>query len=461
MRSMPTLAFTTRLVLLLAVMATSNVVSAGEPEFHVSIEAARKVLDQYVAKPDSAYQWKVRRSGKVGPTEYAELIMTSQIWRDIPWKHQLFLLKPSKVREGNRHALLLIAGGSWRDHYEDPAGESESIPGDARRLAQLAEIMQTPVAILLQVPRQPMFDGKHEDEIISYTFDRFVKTGETSWPLLLPMVKSAVRAMDTAEAYCEQEWKLPVDTFTVTGASKRGWTTWLTGAVDRRATAIAPMVIDVLNMKVHLDWQLKAWGKYSEQISDYTERGIPDLMNSRPGTVLREIVDPYSYRERYQQPKLMLIGTNDRYWPVDALNLYWKDLPGPKYVLYVPNNGHGLNDFVRVLGTINALHQHAAREFELPQLKWSSKNGGDRISLNVTSDKKPDLVSAWVATSPTRDFRQAKWRSHTMKKNGDGFAFATDIPEQGYLAIFGEAAYRDLGTPYFFSTTLQVVQRKN
>lgn len=43
-------------------------------------------------------------------------------------------------------------------------------------------------------------DGKHEDEIIAATFAKYMQTEDPTWPLLLPMVKSAVRGMDATTA---------------------------------------------------------------------------------------------------------------------------------------------------------------------------------------------------------------------------------------------------------------------
>ena len=194
----------------------------------------------------------------------------------------------------------------------------------------MAEQMKTPVAVLLHVPQQPIFDGKVEDQIIAHTFDQYLKTNDSQWPLLLPMVKSAVRGMDAVQQFAQRQWKLQLKTFTVAGASKRGWTTWLTGAVEPRATAIAPMVIDVLNMGSQMKYQEKAWGKLSYKINDYSQLDLPARLNTEKGKALRAIVDPYSYRHLLTQPKLIMIGTNDHYSPLDALKLYWPEVTAEK-----------------------------------------------------------------------------------------------------------------------------------
>ncbi len=441
-------ALKTMAFLLVAVVLSATTVA-------VRAQVTEGPLYDYVTKPDDSYHWKVRQKAKVAGVEVVELTLTSQTWRDIVWKHRLILFRPPQIE--TTQGLLLISGGGWKDEYERPPSKpGEGLPPESFVMANLVKKIKSPVALINQVPFQPIFDGMVEDQIISYTFERFLETGDPQWPLLLPMTKAAVRAMDATQEYAKKRWGADIQHFTVTGGSKRGWTTWMTGAVDSRANAIAPIVIDVLNMPVQMKHQLDAWGEYSEQIADYTRRGIQFKSNSPRGVELNSIVDPYSYRAVLVQPKLIIIGTNDRYWPLDALNIYWDDLHGEKYILYVPNNGHGVKDLKRVVGGVAALHRHAAGQLTLPKLTWKLAESDGHLTLRVSSDQVPKQVSAWIATSPTRDFRGVKWEAKPAKKVGDHYEYTLPIPEDGYAALFGELEFDGQGMPYFLSTNVRI-----
>jgi PhoPQ-activated pathogenicity-related protein len=417
-------------------------------------------LGDYVAKVDDSFRWTVRREQKLGEAPLVELTLTSQTWRGIVWKHQLFIFKPKSAKADGTHALLFIAGGKWSDKLEKPPVAGEGLPKESLAFATLAEQTGAPVAVLLQVPHQPIFGNRYEDDAIAHTFENFMRTGDAEWPLLLPMVKSAVKAMDAVSQFAKRDWSMDLKTFTVTGASKRGWTTWLTGAVDPRATGIAPMVIDMLNTAEQMKHQVATWGEYSEQIHDYTDRGLQKHLASEPGKKLNAIIDPYAYRARLTQPKVILLGTNDRYWPLDALNLYWDGLAGEKYVIYVPNNGHGLKDIDRIAGGLSALHLRVAENKPLPQMTWDLKEKDGKLHLRVTSDMKPQKVQAWIANSPTRDFRPAKWNAEPMKADGDKFVHELAVPKDGFSAMFGEAVFNGVKLPLYLSTNVRIVGGK-
>jgi PhoPQ-activated pathogenicity-related protein len=319
-------------------------------------------LAHYVAIPDTSYTWRESDRSALAKPNSPELILTSQTWRGIPWKHQLIIIRPKSLEPGATQAFLFIHGGRWKPEYE--TGQAK-LPPEARMFAKLAETLRAPVAVLRHVPFQPLFD-RREDALIAYTFDQYLDTGEPDWPLLLPMVKSAARAMDTVQAFSRDRWQHPIDAFTVTGASKRGWTSWLTAAVDPRVASIAPIAIDMLNVPAQIKLQQATFGALSEQVQDYANIDLPGRVNTERGQSLMAMVDPYRYRADLTQPKLILLGTNDKYWPLDALKVYWDELSEPKRVLYVPNQGHGVRDFARLVGGLSALHRYSSHGEGLP-----------------------------------------------------------------------------------------------
>jgi len=402
-------------------------------------------LASYVAIPDTSYTWREVRSMRLGKTDLTELVLTSQTWRGIPWKHQLIILRPSTLESGSTQAFLFIHGGRWKPEYEN--GQTK-LPREARIFTKLAETLRAPVAVLRHVPFQPLFD-RREDALIAYTFDHYLESGEPDWPLLLPMVKSAARAMDAVQAFTRERWQHPVDAFTVTGASKRGWTSWLTAAVDPRVASVAPIAIDMLNMPAQIALQRETFGGLSEQVQDYANIDLPGRVNSERGRSLLAMVDPYSYRADLDRPKLILLGTNDRYWPLDALKVYWDELPEPKRVLYVPNQGHGVRDLDRLVGGLSALHRYSAHGEGLPALSWTYAVQPDRLGVDVQSNRVPRRVLAWTASSPTRDFREAHWTSHTCQHTDERYACSVARPPKGYTAVYAELWFKDPGYPKF------------
>ena len=152
-------------------------------------------------------------------------------------------------------------------------------------------------------------------------------------------------------------------------------------------------------------------------------------------------------------PKLILLSTNDRYWPLDALRLYWPELPMPKHVLYVPNQGHGLRDVDRVIGGLSAVHRYAAAGKVLPHTTWSFTASSDAIEIELEADRRVDRALVWQARSATRDFREARWTSHKCAKTKRGYACSSARADRGYTAVFAETAFRDPGSPLFSTTT--------
>ncbi|HKG07625.1 MAG TPA: PhoPQ-activated protein PqaA family protein, partial [Pedobacter sp.] len=313
-------------------------VISGQQAIVAQVITPETALKRYLNNGDKAYKWEVKETYDIEGSKAYVLQLTSQKWREHVWKHQLTILVPSAVKYDG--ALLYITGGSI-----DSAGTPNwngSGDGLTKGFALMAQQNNAIVAVLRQTPNQPLYNGLTEDALISYTLHNFKKDGDYSWPLLFPMVKSAASAMTAIQEFSTQKLKYKINRFIVSGASKRGWTTWLTGAVDKRVTGIAPMVIDMLNIPVSMNYQIKVWKDYSIQIEDYVKLGLVQEMGTGAANSLTTMIDPYAYRKTLTMPKMIIMGTNDEYWPIDNIKNYYDSIPGQNLLHYVPNAGHGL-----------------------------------------------------------------------------------------------------------------------
>jgi len=430
-------------------------------------------LKDYVSKADKSFAWKVKEKSESNGSAVYTLALTSQTWHGVEWTHdlQVFVPKGAKVQP----TMVL-----WNQ------GGTASPTGSVLGLA-IAEKVGAPVAFLYGVPKQPLYiepktraltttpsnpkddkDGRLvEDALIAETFVRYLDTKDESWPLLFPMVKSVVRAMDALQVFMKDELKGDVQKFVITGASKRGWTSWLTAASgDKRVKAIAPLVIDTLNFPVQMQNQLKAFGKPSEMIADYTRNKLVPIPDTTEGKKLWQMVDPYIYKDAITVPKMLIHGTNDPYWPQDALNTYWDDLKGDKYVCYVPNAGHGLQQEdekgkketipMRAVNTLSAFGKSQVFDKPMPKFDWTLESGG--FTLKGTDE--PKKLRLWKASADTRDFRKSRWASEDLTPKDVKGVVRVAPPEKGLLAAFVEAEFStEVGTSHL-STQILILEAK-
>ncbi|MGH9771826.1 MAG: PhoPQ-activated pathogenicity-related family protein [Candidatus Acidiferrales bacterium] len=412
--------------------------------------AALAQLKQYVNRPDPAFAWKYLATQSSPQGKIYELHMVSQVWQGIRWEHQLQVYEPKDLRFP--HDLLLFITGGHADKGSVQIGFA------------LADHAGMRVAVLYQIPDQPLFGGKKEDALIAYTFVQYLHTGDASWPLLFPMVKSVIKAMDALQAFAPKGWGEPVNKFIVAGVSKRGWTTWLAASTgDPRIVAIAPMAIDTLNIPAQMKHQLAVYGHYSSEIDDYVNAGLlkPKVVSSPAGRRLWRMVDPYTYRQTLTLPKLIARGTNDPYWTQDALNYYWNGLQGGKWILYVPNATHNMGeDRERVFNTTGAFARHVASSTPMPHLSWKYTHGAKVIRLTIRADQPPRAARLWYAHSASLDFRKSHWRSVPMHKMGASFVGEYPQPTTNNLAVFGEVDYTFEGQPYTLSTQVRIATGK-
>jgi PhoPQ-activated pathogenicity-related protein len=284
-----------------------------------------------------------------------------------------------------------------------------------------------------------------EDDMIAYTWDKFLRTGDERWPARLPMTKSVVRAMDaiTAFAGTVEGGGTKVGRFVLSGASKRGWTTWTTAAVDSRVIAIAPAVIDMLNLEPSFVHHYRAYGAWSDAVNDYIEHGIMDWMGTREFRKLLEIEEPYEYRDRLTLPKLIINAAGDEFFLPDSSRFYFDDLQGEKHVRYVPNASHSL-DKSDALETLRAFYAAIVAGTPRPDVRWTFERDG---SIEVVSRDRPSAVRLWQATNPSaRNFRMdvlgPAYRSTPLPASGPNTWVArVPVPRSGWTAFFVELTF--------------------
>ncbi|MEN6386231.1 MAG: PhoPQ-activated protein PqaA family protein [Phycisphaerales bacterium] len=419
-------------------------------------------LDDYIALSDPCYSYTlVNTSPDLYTTGYT-LRLVSQQWRSSSevdhkiWNHWMTVIVPNTSLGTMRDTALI---------YIDGGNHTDSQPGIDSNYRLLSASTRSVIVVLKGVPNQPLHfldesGYRSEDDLIAYTWRKFLDGGDVNWPAQLPMVKSVVKCMDATVSFVGSPTcgSRTVNYFVLTGASKRGWTAWLTAAVDSRVTAVAPIVSDLLNMRRTFAHSWACYGFWPSALAPYEQQGIFNEFDSPRCGQLLEIVDPYQYRDRLTIPKYIINASGDNFFVSDNIQFYFHQLTGEKYLWHVPNTNHYLTGattsvFQSLAPFYNAFLNNTPR----PQFSWTVNEDHSTTVQTITT---PQSVTLWQYTNPSaRDLRgTGGWTSTTLTSSGGGIYNANvNLPATGWRAYFVELVFTGSPYPYHFSTEMVVV----
>jgi PhoPQ-activated pathogenicity-related protein len=431
-------------------------------------------LDDYVNKPDSNYAWvdTGKRTGGKGWTGYI-LNMTSQAWLTSAdwhfadgssplWWHYMLVVVPDKVLYPDT-GFIWITGGQ-NSVGDLPTNDTE----DAFVTSALAVNAGCVGAALFQVPNQPIYfndemprpSRRTEDAMIAWTWAHFMDhPDQPEWLARLPMTKAVVRAMDTLTAF--RKPVASITRFAVAGASKRGWTTWTTAAVDKRVFAAIPLVMDELNFVKNVHHHFRAYGGWSFALNDYYSLNFTLRLDNAVTQQMMDIIDPIAYKDRLTMPKMIVNAGGDEFFLPDDQRFWWDEMPNEKNLLMVPNAEHSLaTGIVEIIPAVQAFVQGVLQGVPRPVFDWVHDDDAGTITVTQSSSlPKPLNVTMWYAYSfpgtGRRDFRLVAgypkpgiqpvlWLSKKVNEDPAGYkwvARAPQPPKGQWTAYFVDMRY--------------------
>lgn len=372
--------------------------------------------------------------------------MNSQVWLPTPvveptvWRHPVDIYVPTNAQPGT---ALLVVNNSPALHDADysPEALAEVARQTARVVVMIADVPDQPITF--SDVEQPLL----EDHAVAHTWATVLRdpAAAPELPLHVPMAAAASRAMDLAERTLSA---LAIKHFVITGASKRGWSAWLTAMADERVMAIVPGVIDVADTSEMLAGLRKRYGgSWPVALWPYQQAGVLQQAGSPGFEGLMAMMDPMAYAsepgQRLAMPKYLVSASGDDFFAPDPITDYQQRLPGQTSLRVLPNSDHaGVRQ--AVASTLVPALRRLSEGQPLPRVQVQSS--GQAGHTTVEFSEPPMAVKMWTASNDRdRDFRYAcgvRYRSQTLKPM-QRMSVERTAPASGWQAQFIEAVFAD------------------
>jgi len=348
------------------------------------------------------------------------------------WWHYVSVAVPDQLKIPDAAFMYIESGNN-----ENP----EKIPQPTDEYVQLVSMFAVSSGViaanLQQIPntyivfkKDPEQKKRSEDAIIAWTWKAFMEnTSDTNILLRFPMTKAAVKAMDSITDFTKNKGLADIKKFMIAGASKRGWTTWTTAAVDnKRVFAAAPLTMDLLNLNTNLHHHYRSLGAWTFFFKDYYALNITKRVDSPEIFALQRLVDPYYYLDRYTNTKLLVtVSSGDEFFIPDDWDYFWTNLRtatnGSVLGYRIPNAGHTFDGYdQKVFLNMRSFFLTNYYNQKLPKVTWTRPNnethGITRVIVDIANGPAPSDITVYYAQ--TLDNKRRDFRVRILDPNDPG-----------------------------------------
>jgi len=397
-------------------------------------------LDDYVSKDDGYFSWfDTNQTVKMlsGATGYL-LNVTSQKWMNESvatgpngaiWSHQALVIVPKDLRVKDK-AVIWITGNCNENPSLPKATDEEPLAVDL-----LAASTHSIGVVLFQTPNCPIVhandpnhDKRTEDAMIAFAWKEFLDNPtDTEWLPFFPMVKGAMRGMEAVQQWATQKGIADIDGWVTSGASKRGWTTWLTGAVDcptcPKVVAVAPVVPIVPSLSLDMHHMFKAYGGWTFAFSDYMAINLTSYLDTPAFEASSKQIDVINepYLSRLARiPKHVVVSSDDEFMMFEQTNLWWDQMPGEKYLTIANNAEHSMaTGIVELLQTVANTIASVFHSGKRPEWSFTADQSSGVITVNIPSTQPHGKVVLRHANTLSKVRRDFRWARLANTENGN------------------------------------------
>jgi PhoPQ-activated pathogenicity-related protein len=386
----------------------------------------------YVHTDDGAFAW--RDTGKVlhSDSVLAEnawtgylLNVTSQKWLTPAdfvgsighiWTHSVLVVVPNRTKYADAAAMWITGNGNDGAPDQLPSNTDE----DVLVCAALAVTTGTVCTVLYQIPNAPVVfaadplkKSRSEDALVAFTWAQYMlhDRARPEWISYFPMGKAAIKTMDATTEFVAQKFGRTLKRWVTAGASKRGATTWFTGAAaDPRIIGIIPVVFDVLSFRAGVQHMWQTLGNWTFAFTDYRDMNVTLYLNDGSDNldVLAAQMDPLAYKENLTMAKIIVDATGDEFFQPQDDDFWWGQLPGETLRIMADNAEHSFATGALYLVTAaEAWFKMLLDGTPRPTFSWTIANDTGAITVTTTGEQPVAVVNRMTTTLDgyRRDFR--------------------------------------------------------